>query len=249
MKNLTILFAILLLISSSTSGQEVYKRLSISLKGGLTLANMYGRDVDSETILNRNRGSFWANQPASDILKSGINIGSLFEYRFNKRYSLGLGINYIEKGCKINAASSWNNTLQTWESVNGVVNWIQNYWTADIPFKLYLPAKQNGFNLLGGFSFGHLANSIEKGDIEISGTNYEYTNDRSANKNEIGFLLGCGYSYLIPPKNSFLTIEFIWNRSFNKSIGAGYIPTPRKYFNQTFNISLGYKFSLSKNKK
>jgi opacity protein-like surface antigen len=250
MNKLTILIAILLLSSGRILSQEVNNGLSISFKGGLTLANQYGKDTESETILNGNPPeSFWANQPASNKLKSGINIGSLLEYRFNNRYSLGFGINYIEKGSKINADRHWNRTTQSYESVNGAVNWIQNYWTADLPLKLYIPAKQNEFNLLGGFTFGHLSNSIENGDIEISGNDYEYTRDRTTNKNEIGFLLGCGYNYLIPNKNSNLTIEFIWNRSIIKSIGADLIPSPQKYYNQTFNISLGYKFSLQKNKK
>jgi len=247
MKNLTILIAILLFFSSRILSQELNKGLSISFKGGLTLANQYGRDTESETQLNGDSPeSFYANHPASNELKSGINIGSLFEYRFNNHYSLGLGINYIEKGSKINADRHYNRTTQSYESVTGTVNWIQNYWTADIPVKLYFPAKQNEFNLLGGFTFGHLSNSIEKGDIEISGSKYEYTRDRRTIKNEIGFLLGCGYNYLIPNKNGNLTIEFIWNRSFNKSIGADLIPTAQKYYNQTFNISLGYKFSLQK---
>lgn len=249
MKNLTLLIAILLLSSGKILSQEINKGLSISLKGGLTLANQYGRDVESETQLNGNPPSFWANQPASNKLKSGINIGSLFEYRINNRYSLGLGIGYTQKGSAINADKHFNNTTQSYESVTGTVNWIQNFWTADIPFKLYLPAKQNEFNLLGGFSFGHLANSIENGNIEISGSNYEYSRDRYTIKNEIGFLIGCGYNYLIPNTKSNLSIEFIWNRSFNKSIGADFIPTRLKYFNQTFNINLGYKLSLNKNKK
>jgi len=249
MKNLTIVIAILLLFSGSLLSQEINKGLYITFKGGLTLANQYGRDVESETQLNSNPPSFYANQPASNKLKSGINIGSLFEYRFNNQYSLGLCIGYIQKGSAINANKHFNNTTQSYESVNGKVNWNQNYWTADIPLKLYLPAKQNGFNLLGGFSYGHLANSIEKGDIEIAGINYEYTRDRWANKNEIGFILGCGYNYLIPNTNSNLVIEFIWNRSFYKSIGADFIPTRLKYFNQTFNINLGYKLGLNKNKK
>jgi len=247
MNKLTILIAILFLSSSSILSQGIKKGLSISFKGGLTLANQYGRDTESETMLNGDSPiTFYSNQPASNKLKSGINIGSLLEYRFNNRYSLGLGINYIEKGSKINADKHFNRTTQSYESVNGTINWFQNYWTADLPLKIYFPAKQNEFNLLGGLTFGHLSNSIEKGDIEISGSNYEYTRDRTTNKNEIGFLLGCGYDYLIPNKNSSLTIEFIWNRSFNRSIGADYIPIRQKYYNQTFNISLGYKVSLQK---
>ena len=247
MKNLVLLIAVLLLFSGSILSQDIKRGLSISLKGGLSLANQYGRDTESETMLNGDSPeSFYANQPASSKLKSGINTGGLFEYRFNNRYSLGLGFNYIEKGSKINAVRHYNHTTSSYESVTGKINWNQNYWTADIPLKLYFPARQNEFNLLGGLSFGHLANSTEKGDVEISGTSFEYTRDRRTNKNEIGFLFGCGYSYLIPKLNSALTIDFIWNRSFNRSIGADLIPTPQKYFNQTFNICLGYKFNLYK---
>jgi len=82
MNKLTILIAILFLSSSSILSQGIKKWLSISFKGGLTLANQYGRDTESETMLNGDSPiTFYSNQPASNKLKSGINIGSLLEYR------------------------------------------------------------------------------------------------------------------------------------------------------------------------
>ncbi len=57
MKNLTIAIAILLLFSSSLQSQEINKGLYITFKGGLTLANQYGRDV--ELNLQQKTGQFY----------------------------------------------------------------------------------------------------------------------------------------------------------------------------------------------
>jgi len=248
MNKLIFLLLLSFLLTNLAFGQESKKGLSLAFKGGLTLANQYGKDTQSETFLNGDSPeTFYANHPASKNLKNGIHFGSLLEYRFNNHLSFGLGVNYIQKGSKINVDKHWNRATQEYENVNGTVNWIQNYWTADLPLKLYFPLKQNELHVLGGFTFGHLINSKEKGDIEISGINYEYTNDRGANNNEPGFILGFGYNYVLPNKNNSLTFEFIWNRSFGKSYGADLIPNSQKYYNQTFNLSVGYKFALQKN--
>ena len=220
--------------------QNTKKGFDFTIKSGLTLANQYGSDAVSETFLNGDSPeNFYANNPASKKIKSGINIGGLIEYRFNKRLSLGLGANYIQKGSKINATNHWNSATQEYENVDGTIKWIQNYWTIDLPLKVYFPLKQNEIHILGGFTFGHLINSMEEGNIEISGNKYDYTNNRGANKNELGFLLGIGYNYLLPNKKNNLILEFIWNRSFGKSYGGDLIPNPQNYYNQTFNMSIG----------
>lgn len=240
---LTLVFSIFLI--NFAFAQEIERGFELSFKSGLTLANQYGKDADWETSLNGNSSeNFYANHPASKKLKTGINIGGLIEYRFNRRISLGLGLNYIQKGSKINAVYHWNSETQENENLDGTIKWIQNYGTMDLPLKVYFPLKQNEFNLLGGLTFGRLINSEEKGNIEISGNEYDYTNDRGAKKNELGFLLGVGYNYLLSNKKNHLTLEFVWNRSFGKSYGDDLIPNPQKYYNQTFNLSIGYKFDL-----
>ncbi len=247
MNKLTLTFIILFFWVNYSFAQESKSGFELTFKSGLTLANQYGKDVYSETFLNGDSPeNFYANHPASNKLKSGINVGSLIEYRFNRLLSLGIGINYIQKGSKINATTHWNSKTQEFENVDGTIKWIQNYWAMDLPLKVYFPLKQNEIHLLGGLTFGHLINSKEKGNIEISGNEYEYTNNRGANKNEPGFLLGVGYNYLLPNKKNHLTIDFIWNRSFGNSYGEDLIPNPQKYYNQTFNLNIGYKFNLKK---
>jgi len=247
MKKSTLIFIILFFLVNYSFSQESKNGFEFTFKSGLTLANQYGKDVKSETFLNGDSPeNYYANHPASNKLKNGINVGSLIEYRFNRRLSLGIGINYIQKGSKINATTHWNRETQKYENVSGTIKWIQNYWAIDLPLKVYFPLKQNEIHLLGGLTFGHLINSKEKGNIEISGNEYDYTNDRRANKNELGFLVGVGYNYLLPNKKSHLTIDFIWNRSFGNSFGEDLIPNPQKYYNQTYNLSIGYKFNLKK---
>jgi len=245
MKKIFLTGACLFFLLNNAFAQEIESGFELSFKSGLTLANQYGKDADSETFLNGNSPeNYYANHPASNKLKAGMNIGGLIEYRFNKQISFGLGLNYIQKGSKINADTYWNSEIQEFENVDGTIKWIQNYWTMDLPLKVYFPLKQNEMHLLGGLTFGHLINSKEKGDIEISGNEYEYTNNRGANKNELGFLLGLGYNYQLPNKKNHLTFDFIWNRSFGKSYGDDLIPNSQKYYNQTFSLSMGYKFNF-----
>ncbi len=241
---LTILF-----FSTFLYSQEIRKGFQISLKGGGTLSNQYGKDASSETFLNGSSPEmFYANHPASKKIKAGINVGGLLDYRFNKRISLGVGVNYVQKGSRINVTSHWNGDMQEMQNVDGTIKWIQNYWTVDIPLKVYFPLKQNELHLLGGLTYGNLINSKEEGDIEILGTKYNYTYDRGANKNELGFLVGIGYNYLLGNKN-YLIIDFTWNRSFGNSYGDDLIPAPLRYFNQTFNLAIGYRFDLRKEAK
>lgn len=247
MKNLilTLSFTCFLMIYSFAQG--IQPGFKLSLKGGLTMANQYGEDADSETFLNGDDPeNFYANHAASTHLKSGINLGGLVEYNFNKRISLGLGINYIQKGSEINATTHWNSETQNYDQVDGTIKWIQNYWTMDLPLKVYFPFKKHELHLLGGFTYGHLSHSEENGDIEISGVEYQYTNNRGANNNEPGFLAGAGFNYLLPNNIDYLTIEFIWSRSFGVSFGDDMIPNPQKYYNQTFSLNIGYKLDLKK---
>lgn len=241
---------LIFLLTNLIFAQERHKGLSISLKGGLTMANQYGEDAESETFLNGDSPeTFYANNPASTNLRSGINIGSLLEYRFNRRFSLGVGINYIQKGSGIKANQHWSSSNQDYENVEAKIKWRQNYLTLDVPLKVYFPITKNEFFLQGGPSFGHLLYSEEKGTVEVSGNEYDYTHDGGANKNEVGFLLGFGYSYLLPNKKDSLILEFIWNRSFGKSYGSDMIGNSQKYYNQTFSLNIGYAFKFNQNKK
>lgn len=241
---------VLILFVNFNFAQDSKKGFDFTFKSGLTLANQYGKDAKSETFLNGNSPeNFYANHLASNKLKSGFNLGGGLEYRLNKKISLGLGLNYIQKGSKINATNHWNSEIQEYENIDGTIKWVQNYWAIDLPLKIYFPLNQNEMHLLGGFTFGHLSNSKEKGDIEVLGNKYEYTNGRDANKNEQGFLVGIGYNYLLQKNKNHLVIEFIWNRSFGKSYGSDLIPNPQKYHNQTFNLNIGYKFNFNNKKQ
>lgn len=241
-KKLTILLTLTLFTVLSLFAQKATNGTEISFKSGLTLANQCRKHADSETFLNgRSAEEFYASNIASTKLKSGINVGVLVESFSNKRRSLGFGINYIQKGCRINAVKHWNYESDSFENVSGDINWVQNYWTIDLPFKFYFPLKGNEIHLLGGLTFGLLNNSVEKGNVKISGVEYDYTNDRGVNNTELGVLFGTGFNYLLPNQN-FMTFELIWNRSVI-SPGRETVPLRQFYYNQTFNFIIGYKFT------
>mgnify|MGYP002713034767 CR=1 FL=1 len=242
MKKILIFICLLSLVGYSYA-QNNNSGLSISIKSGVTLANMYGSDVLTETSLNGgNPDNFYANSPASDAYKTGFNLGLLMDYKFGKHVSLGVGTSYIQKGAKINADTHWNSDLQAFEEVSGNIYWNQNYWTFEIPVTLYVPVKKNSIYLRGGLFAGFLVNSVEKGKIKIADQEYEYTNDRTANTTDPGYFLRAGYMYALPTRGNIF-VEVAWSRSI-KSVGGDLIPNPKHYFNQTVSINVGYRYNF-----
>jgi len=241
-----------LLIFSVTTvlAQKTEKRLSFSLKGGITWANMYGDDVKSETFLNGTTPeTFYANHPASNKFKKGFNVGVSTDYRLSRFFSIGLGASYIQKGAQINVTECLNPNLQSYEEVEGDIYWNQNFWTLEIPLTFYIPLNNHDFYIQAGFFKGFLIHSKEKGDIRISGVDSEYTRERHANNTEPGFFLGCGYIYSFKKGNGSLLAEIIWSRSIIESPGSDMIPNPQYYYNQTLSMNIGYRYYLSKRKK
>src|SRR6056297_499780 len=248
MKKIVLLQLIILSITV-VSAQRIEKRLSLSLKSGITFANMYGPDVASETFLNGTTPeTFYANHPASDQFKTGFNLGIIADFRIKRFFSIGLGASYIQKGAQINATESWNPSLQSYENVEGEIYWNQNFWTLEIPLTLYIPFGNNDFYIQGGFFKGFLINSEEKGDIRISDNDYEYTRDRRANDTEPGFFLGFGYLYSFKNRGNVFA-EVLWSRSIIESPGSDMIPDPQYYYNQTMSINIGYRYYISNSNK
>lgn len=218
---------------------------NLSLKSGITFANMYGPDVESETFLNGSTtDNFYANHPASDIFKAGFNIGFLADYRFSKYVSFGVGTSYIQKGAKINATTHWLSDAQTYEEVEGNIYWKQNFMTIEFPVTVYFPLKKDDIYFQGGIFTSFLVNSKEEGKISMSQKDYEYVNDRRANKNESGYFLGAGYLYSVPKLKGKLFAEINWSRSIIKSPGSDMIPNPQYYHNQTISLNVGYRYNF-----
>ena len=244
MKKVLILI-IIVVISNLVFAQNNKNGYSISLKGGLTYANMYGEDVESKTFLNgASPESFYANQPASNKFKNGINYGLSFDYRLGKYFSFGIGVSYIQKGASINATRYWNSNLLIFEDVSGEITWIQDFWTLDIPITIYFPLKQNDVFLKGGFFRGYLINVKEQGEVEISEQEYSYINDRGANEKELGYFLACGYMHTLPKEFGKVFIEVEWSRSIINSIGSDITPGPQYYYNQTISLNIGYRYNI-----
>lgn len=238
---------LLLILPVVSQAQETKKGVSLSLKGGLTLANMYGKDVQSETDLNgTSPDNFYVNDPASNQLKPGMNFGGVLDFRFNNTLSLGIGTSYVQKGDRINATTHYDTELANFVLVNGRIDWIQNYLELAVPLKIYFPVKESELYLQGGPSFSKLLNSKEKGKVTVGGTDYNYENDRGANDTEPGYFVGAGYLWSMNDKPGDILIEFTWNRSIGKSYGGDLIPNPKYYHNQTFSLNVGYRFNWYK---
>jgi hypothetical protein len=223
--------------------QDVKKPVSLTLKVGYTAANMYGRDTESTTFLNGDSPeSFYANNPAGRKLKSGLCLGAALEKRVGKRTSMGMEILYIQKGTGINIPKHWNYVDQVYEDVKDRVHWDQHYVSFAFPVAVYFPHGQNEFYIRGGLFVDKLLASKEHGKITIAGETYTYENDRVANNVEPGFFTGCGYVLSLPDHD--LIFEFDWSRCILFSAGSDMIPNPQQYYNQTFELRVGYQIHI-----
>lgn len=244
MKKITI--AILFVFTAFPGfGQENKSAFSISVEVGLNRSNMYGPDVQSETFLAGSYDNLYTNFPGSNKFKTGFNAGMLIDYQFLKNLSIGLGVGYIEKGARINANEFWSQWGGRYEELQGDIYWKQNYWTIEIPVTYYIPLKANDIYLQAGFFEGFLISSEESGEnLIIDGeSGFHYSRERRANDQEPGFFLGAGYLHSFKDSGSGLYAELVWARSF-KSPGEDLFPRPKKFYNQSFSLNLGYRHKL-----
>lgn len=237
---------IILFIGLTTNlaiAQDDKSGCSITLKSGLTLANMVGPAVESWTFLSgETPANFYANNPAGSNFKTGIDYGLQFDYRFGKHLSLGLGTSYLPKGARLNPQTAWINGKTKY--INGRINNIQNYMTVDLPITYYYPIKQNDIFLQGGLFYGFLIDSKEQGDINMDGVKYSYVRDRGANKHESGCFLGGGYIHSFKNSRSSILVEMIWSRTLSHSYDSNMIPGPVIYHNQTISFNIGYRYTF-----
>jgi len=241
---------VLSLTITAAFAQDGQNGLSFTMKTGITYANMYGPDVKSETFLNGSTPeTFYANHPASNQFKTGVNVGVSADYHIGRYFSFGLRAGYIQKGAQINGTQNWDHFSQSYQNVEGDIYWKQDFWTLEIPITLHIPLKRNGFYIQTGFFKGFLIKSEETGDISISGSDYEYTRDRDANDTEPGFFIGGGYMYSFKKTHGNLLAEIIWSRSIIQSPGSDMIPNPQYYYNQTFSVNLGYRYYFSRKRE
>jgi hypothetical protein len=122
------------------------------------------------------------------------------------------------------------------------VHWDQHYVSFAFPVAVYFPHGQNEFYIRGGLFVDKLLASKEHGKITIAGETYTYENDRVANNVEPGFFTGCGYVLSLPDHD--LIFEFDWSRCILFSAGSDMIPNPQQYYNQTFELRVGYQIHI-----
>lgn len=203
--------------------------VAASLKGGATLANQYGSDAHSKTVINgATADEFYANHPASNHTKAGFTAAAQLDVRWGRWVGVGLSAGFLPKGAKIDVSGP----SSSYDKISGDVYWVQNYWFWEVPVKIFMPVLTEAY-VLAGPSFAYLLKSQEQGKIKIDGQKHTYTRDRGANDRESGFILGAGYHF-----TPNLGAEFAWNRALFESYGADMVPNPQYYYNQTFSLNV-----------
>ena len=230
-----VLIIILVIINLITYSQNNYKGFSTYIKSGYSASNMTGDVKNLTLLLYSDINSFRANSSAGSLFRKGITFGAGFEYRFFKYIAIQIDANYAPKGCKINV----KNSLGGVATIEGTAYWKQNYITIPFTARIYFWKE---FYLSGGIFVDFLLNSYEYGDIKIEGQSDEYRREKGANEKDYGYAAGLGYKYAITNKHSLL-IDFRGYRSL-LSYGRDYTPHLGDYYNQMFEVSLGYSYKF-----
>ena len=221
--------------------------LTLTVYGGLTLSNLAGEDVYSQTKLTRNLATdrLETQSPVSDGFRLGGNGFVEIGYQYANNIHPGVALGYIQKGAEIHATEYFDPRNKTVKPVTGSITWIQNYLSLQIPVQFHFPINdrhESTFTI--GLFFDFLLEGKEIGKVSIGGTPENFSNELGGNDLERGFMLGVSYVYHFPPGLGSAFINTNWNRS-NTPYGIASARAPGEYYNQTMNFNIGYRLSLS----
>lgn len=242
MKNLkTIIYLLLVLISISTYGQESNKELRFSINAGMTYSNMIGKGIVEDSWINGYPPDCYTNSSASDLFILGKKFGIGLIKDLNKTFSIGLDLNYEEKGCKIPIThlSYLTSTNGSYELVEREVDEKSSiklkYLT--LPFKLETRFKTIYFQ--SGIYGGVLLDADDYG--EIDGIDFERDKDSRYSLLDLGVLVGLGARIPLSDKNIVkIGVNGNWNLTGTESRGMtpGY---KYHWYNQSFNLEIKFE--------
>lgn len=240
MKHLHIPLLLLLLTSIDLFGQNTETVSSegynptfrFTINTGVTLSNAIGKGTDKESNLNGYPPDCYTNGSAGTHFILGKKFGVGFIKDLNKKFSIGLDINYEEKGSRIPVSFIWydGNPLAIDEKSNIRLKYIV------LPLKLETRLKK--MYLESGIYAGVLIDADDYGTI--NGIYFERDKDGRYSRMDIGVGVGIGKRIPLSSKSILkVGIKGNWNVTNNES--RGMTPGGEFWFNQSFNFEIRFE--------
>ena len=236
-----IIIFLFVLIPIATYGQESNKAIRFSINAGMTYSNTIGKGIVEDSWINGYPPDCYTNSSAGDDFIFGKKFGIGLIKDLNKTFSIGLDLNYEEKGCKIPIThlSYLINSNGSYELVQQEVDEKSNIKLKYLvlPFKLETRFKM--FYLQYGIYGGILLDADDYG--EIDGIDFERDKDGRYSLLDLGVLVGLGTRIPLSDKNIVkIGVNGNWNITGNET--RGMIPGYKyHWYNQSFNFEIKFE--------
>lgn len=248
MKTFHILFLLFLLhfiLTINLSGQntaeiksfdEGSSELRFCLNTGLTFSNAIGKGTDNVSFLNGYPPDCYTNSSAGTHFIFGKKFGIGFIKDLNQKFSIGLDINYEEKGCRIPVTYIWH------QGIAQAIDEKSNIRLKYIVLPIRLETRFKKMYLESGIYAGVLLDADDYGTVN----RIRFERDKDGRYSLIDVGVGVGVGKRIPlSAKSILKLGFTgnWNVTGNESRGM----TPgsdHNWFNQNFNLQVNYETML-----
>lgn len=237
----TIIIFLLVIISITSYGQESNKAIRFSINAGMTYSNTIGKGIVEDSWINGYPPDCYTNSSASDDFIFGKKFGIGLIKDLNKTFSIGLDINYEEKGCKIpithlSYLTSSNGSYELVEQEVDEKSSIKLKYLV-LPFKLETRFKMIYFQ--SGIYGGVLLDADDYGKID--GIDFERDKDGRYSLLDLGVLVGLGTRIPLSEKNIVkIGVNGNWNITGND--GRGMTPGYKyHWYNQSFNFEIKFE--------
>lgn len=223
---------------SSNEGSNDFR---FRINAGMTLSNTIGKGTVEDSFINGYPPDCYTNSSAARHFIPGKKLGIGFMKDLNEKFSIGLDINYEEKGCRIPISflSYRINTNGTSELIQQEVDEKSNIKLKYIVLPLKLETRLKKLFIESGIYSGILLDADDYG--KINGVRFERDKDGRYSLLDIGVVIGLGKRIPLSAKsNLILAINGNWNLTGND--GRGMIPGyGYHWYNQSFSLDVRYE--------
>jgi|GEM_PF-2756062 len=242
MKYHHLLIFLILVISSDVFGQNTQKNrpanennhaFRFTINTGVTFSNAFGKGTDKESNINGYPPDCYTNGSAGTHFILGKKIGIGFIKDLNDKFSIGLDINYEEKGSRIPVSFIW------YEGKPQAIDEKSNIRLKYIALPLKLETRFKKMYVQSGIYAGVLLDADDYGTI--NGIYFERDKDSRYSRIDIG--VGVGFGKRIPlSAKSILKLGINGNWSLIDNEARAMTPgDPQSWFNQSLNFEIRFE--------
>jgi hypothetical protein len=236
---------IIILITSKAIGQVENECLRLNFNTGITCSNTIGKGIVDSSWINGYPPDCYTNSSASNDFIIGKKFGIGLSRVIDKIFSIGIDINYEEKGCKIPIThiSYLINTNGTYKLVEQKIDEKSKIKLKYFVIPIKLETRFKFFYINSGIYTGLMFDSDDYGKLTINNQEIKFKRDNDGRYSllDFGVLFGTGVSIPIAEKNNIkFGLTGNWNITGND--GRGMTPGYKyHWYNQSFNFEIRFE--------